>query len=109
MGDRANAERIPAGKPPIRYGIGLNTGPVMYGNIGVPERLAFTAIGPTVIEVARIEKLTKSVGARALATREIASLDPHLWYSIGQHALEGLGEPQELFGFKEEEAAAEAA
>jgi adenylate cyclase len=108
MGDRANAERIPAGKPPVRYGIGLNTGPVMYGNIGVPERLAFTAIGPTVIEVARIEKLTKSVGARALATREIAMLDPQLWHSIGQHGLEGLGEPQELFGFREE-AAAEAA
>ena len=47
-------------------GSALNIGPVMYGNIGVPERLAFSAIGPTVIEVARIEKLTKTVGvARA--------------------------------------------
>ena len=48
----------------------------MCGNIGVPERLAFSAIGPTVIEVARIEKLTKTIGARVLATRQIASIEP---------------------------------
>ena len=61
--------RSAANLEPIRYGIGLNIGTVMYGNIGVPERLAFSAIGPTVIEVARIEKLTKTIGARVLATR----------------------------------------
>jgi adenylate cyclase len=81
----------------------------MYGNIGVPERLAFSAVGPTVIEVARIEKLTKTIGARVLTTREVAAFDPHLWYSVGDHALEGLGVPQELFGFREEAVAAEAA
>ena len=82
------ARRRPASEP-IRYGIGLNIGPVMYGNIGVPERLAFSAIGPTVIEVARIEKLTKSVGARVLATREVAAIEPQLWRSIGQHQPRG--------------------
>jgi adenylate cyclase len=107
-GDHANAERTRAGLEPIRYGIGLSIGPMGYGNIGVPERLAFTAIGPTVIEVARIEKLTKTAGSRALATREVAALDPQLWRSVGEHALEGVGHPQELFGFREE-AAAEAA
>ena len=61
----------------------------MYGNIGVPERLAFSAVGPTVIEVARIEKLTKTVGARVLATREVAALEPHLWRSIGEHRAGG--------------------
>ena len=66
--DGINDERIGRGLEPIRYGIGLNLGSVMYGNIGVPERLAFSAIGPTVIEVARIEKLTKTVGSRVLAT-----------------------------------------
>ena len=66
--DEINAERVAAGLEPIRYGIGLNVGTVMYGNIGVPERLAFSAIGPTVIEVARIEKLTKR-SARACLPR----------------------------------------
>jgi adenylate cyclase len=86
---------------PIRYGIGLNVGEVMYGNIGVPERLAFSAVGPTVIEVARIEKMTKQIGSRVLATREVAEIEPALWRSMGMHSLEGLGQPQELFGFEE--------
>ncbi len=107
--DRMNAERSQAGLQPIRYGVGLNIGTVMYGNIGVPERLAFSAIGPTVIEVARIEKLTKTVGSRVLATRQVASLEPNLWRSTGVHPLQGVGKPQELFGFREEAAAQEAA
>lgn len=107
--DRINAERARAGLEQIRYGIGLNVGPMAYGNIGVPERLAFTAVGPTVIEVARIEKLTKKLGSRVLATREVAEFAPHLWHSIGEHPLEGVGQPQELFGLREEAASAEAA
>ncbi len=103
--DRVNAERAQAGQEQIRYGIGLNVGPMAYGNIGVPERLAFTAVGPTVIEVARIEKLTKKLGARVLATEDVAALAPQLWRSIGEHPLEGVGQPQELFGFREEAAA----
>jgi len=108
LSDRINAERRQAGRQEIRYGIGLNIGTVMYGNIGIPERLAFSAIGPTVIEVARIEKLTKTVGVRVLATRDVASADPHLWRSMGKHHLEGVGKPKEIFGFLEE-AASEAA
>jgi adenylate cyclase len=106
--DRTNAERAQAGREPIRYGVGLNIGPMAYGNIGVPERLAFTAVGPTVIEVARIEKLTKKLGTRVLATREVAGFAPPLWHSMGEHPLEGVELRQELFGFREE-AAAEAA
>jgi adenylate cyclase len=102
--DRINAERVAASHEPIRYGVGLNVGTVMYGNIGVPERLAFSAIGPTVIEVARIEKLTKTVGTRVLATRQVASIEPGLWRTVGAHRLEGVGEPQELFGFRDEPA-----
>ena len=100
--DRMNTQRMQAGQEQIRYGVGLNIGTVMYGNIGVPERLAFSAIGPTVIEVARIEKLTKSVGSRVLATREVAAFDPGMWQSVGEHPLEGSGHKQELFGFREE-------
>jgi adenylate cyclase len=100
--DRINAERVALNQEPIRYGVGLNVGTVMYGNIGVPERLAFSAIGPTVIEVARIEKLTKSVDSRVLATKQVAAIDPIFWKSAGLHQLEGLGQPQELFGFHED-------
>jgi adenylate cyclase len=101
VADKLNAERRQAGLETISYGIGLNVGSVMYGNIGVPERLAFSAIGPTVIEVARIEKLTKVLDARVLATREIAELEPRLWRSMGEHSLDGFGRAQEIYGFLE--------
>jgi adenylate cyclase len=102
--DRINAERVAANQEPIRYGVGLNVGTVMYGNIGVPERLAFSAIGPTVIEVARIEKMTKSIDSRVLATRQVAAIEPKFWRSAGMHQLQGVGQPQELFGFHEDAA-----
>ena len=109
MSDAVNVERLKKGLEPIRYGIGLNTGTVMYGNIGVPERLAFSAVGPTVIEVARVEKLTKGIGARVLATRAIASVEPQFWRSMGEHLLEGVGSRQELFALREEMETAKAA
>jgi adenylate cyclase len=98
--EQINAKRLADNQEPIRYGVALNVGTVMYGNIGVPERLAFSAIGPTVIEVARIEKLTKTLGQRVLATQQVAAVEPHRWRSAGLHRLEGVGQPQELFGFQ---------
>lgn len=109
MADSVNTKRLQAGVEPIRYGIGLNTGTVMYGNIGVPERLAFSAVGPTVIEVARLEKLTKGTGARVLATRAVASVEPEMWRSMGLHRLEGIGAAQELFALRDEMPFAKAA
>jgi adenylate cyclase len=103
--DQVNLERRNAGLEPIRFGLALNVGSVMFGNIGVPERLAFSAIGPTVIEVARMEKLTKVIGARVLTTRDIATVEPGLWRSLGEHPLEGVGQPVELFSFREDAAA----
>ena len=67
---------------PIRFGIGLNTGTVMFGNIGVSQRLTFSVIGPTVNEVSRIEAMTKATGIDALVTRDIVALDPE---QMGQH------------------------
>ena len=74
--DALNEQRVEHGLVPLRFGIGLNTGKVMFGNIGIPERLTFSVIGPTVNEVSRIELLTKATGMDALVTREIAALDP---------------------------------
>ena|SRR5438128_1354848 len=40
-------------------GIGLNTGPIMCGNVGHTRRLEYTAVGDTVNTASRIEGLTK--------------------------------------------------
>jgi adenylate cyclase len=95
--DKLNDERLAQGLFPIRFGIGLNTGTVMFGNIGISQRLTFSVIGPTVNEVSRIEALTKATGADALVTRDIVALQPENWVSIGRQRLNGVAAEMELF------------
>ena len=97
MRDKMNVERRKSGLHEIEFGIGLNIGEVVFGNIGVPERLAFTVIGSTVTEVERIEKLTKSLASNVLATAPVAKLLPGRWASVGAHAVDGVDTPLELF------------
>ncbi|MBO0663703.1 adenylate/guanylate cyclase domain-containing protein [Jiella sp. MQZ9-1] len=97
MRDTVNAARRERGEAEINFGIGLNVGTVVFGNIGVPERLSFTVIGSAVTEVERIEKLTKTLDANVLATAQVAGLVPGRWSSAGHHCLAGVEEPMELF------------
>lgn len=53
-----NIPRRERGDDAISCGIALHVGDLTYGNIGVPQRLQFTAIGPAANQVARIEALT---------------------------------------------------
>jgi class 3 adenylate cyclase len=41
------------GLPPIAWGVGINTGPAVVGNIGSHDRLQYTALGDTVNTAAR--------------------------------------------------------
>ena len=95
--DELNVKRAEQKLVPIRFGVGLNTGRVMFGNIGVRERLTFSVIGPTVNEVARIESLTRTAGTTALVTEKITSGNPKAWKSTGKHKLVGVSKKMELF------------
>ena len=50
-------------------GIGLNSGPVMSGNVGSERRLEYTAVGDTTNTAARIEQLTKGTPHQLHALR----------------------------------------
>ncbi|AXS42035.1 adenylate/guanylate cyclase domain-containing protein [Breoghania sp. L-A4] len=101
-GDAVNRTRRETGLAPFRFGVSASVGEVMLGNIGVPTRLTFSVIGPAVNAAARIEKLTKTVGAQALATAAIAAVFPDCWQSIGPHRLDGMATPVELYRLRED-------
>ena len=84
------------------FGLGLHVGDVMYGNIGVPERLEFSVIGPAANEVTRLEHLCKTYDRRVLASAEFAQHVPINWESLGVHSLRGVGEPIEVFALPED-------
>ena len=97
---KTNSERLDQGVEQFNYGIGLNVGEVRFGNIGIPSRLAFSVIGPTVNQAARIENMTKLLQKPVLADAGFASLSSNNWRSVGEHKLEGVLDPLELFEYK---------
>ena len=58
----------------FRMGIGLNSGPVMSGNVGSERRLEYTAIGDTTNTSSRIESMTKGTPHQLLMAESTADL-----------------------------------
>jgi len=82
---------------PLKAGIALSVGTVMFGNIGVPNRLTFSVIGQTVHAAARIESLTKTVGADVLMTADVARYAGTRTAPAGSFELNGFASLQPLF------------
>jgi len=83
--------------PPLRYGIGLHLGLVLYGNIGTPTRIEFTVIGAAANEAARIEGLCKTLKVDIAVSDSVARHLPGRLRSLGRHQLRGVGLPVEVF------------
>jgi adenylate cyclase len=81
---------------PLRFGIGLHLGHVLYGNVGTPTRIEFTVVGAAANEAARIEALCKTLDVPLLLSEPVARHVPGC-RSLGSHRLRGVGEPVELF------------
>ena len=94
--DRLNQGR----KVPLRFGIGLHLGDVLYGNIGTPSRIEFTVIGAAANEAARIEGLCKALDAPLLLSERVVQYLQGDFVSLGRHALRGVGEPVEIFALR---------
>jgi class 3 adenylate cyclase len=80
----------------MRFGIGINSGPVVVGSVGGGGRLEFAVIGDPVNVAARVENLTRETGdvvllteaTRCLLADGMERLEPR-----GSFALKGVSEP----------------
>jgi adenylate cyclase len=96
------ARRRLAASPPqatnlgLDFGIALHLGQVIYGNVGIPERLQFTVVGVAVNEVVRVQDLTKQLGCPLLATAAFAGTATGHWQPLGDHVLRGFETPMPI-------------
>jgi len=96
---QANAEKA-EGAPDIKFGLALHVGEVLYGNIGVPERVEFSVIGAAANEVARLEGFTKELDRPILASDAFHALAPASlghWDSLGPQSFRGVRRPQTVW------------
>lgn len=90
-----------ANAPPLKFGTGVHSGRLTFGNVGTQGRLDFTVIGSDVNKTARIASLCKTLGETVIVSKAVANQVPVSLRSLGEHQLRGIQEPQELFTLKE--------
>jgi adenylate cyclase len=94
-----NARWQAEGRPELDIGIGINTGPMIAGNIGSDAIMSYTVIGDAVNLGSRLESLNKQYGTRIIisqATRERLSR-PYRVRSLGDVVVKGKTQPVAIF------------
>ncbi|HEY3911251.1 MAG TPA: adenylate/guanylate cyclase domain-containing protein [Stellaceae bacterium] len=85
------------GLPPLPFGMALHLGEMLWGNIGAADRLDFTAIGPAVNLVSRLEGLCRPLGRSVLISGAVAALTTTPLLPLGEHVLRGIATPCAVF------------
>jgi adenylate cyclase len=85
-----NTERRQQGRDAIDYGIGLHVGNVMFGNVGLRDRLTFSVFGSAVNEVQRLQNLTKKYAHSVVASEAFVNYCGGDWQTLGQEKLRGV-------------------
>ncbi len=92
-----NEARGQQGLPPLQFGLALHLGEMLWGNVGTADRLDFTAIGPAVNLVSRLEGLCRPLGHTVLLTGAVAAETTTPLISLGEHTLRGIATPCAVF------------
>jgi adenylate cyclase len=97
-----NAIRQQQGVEPLAFGAALHVGDIFWGNIGAADRLDFTAIGPAVNLVSRLEGLCKPLRRSVLISGAVAAYAAGALLPLGQHPLRGIAAPCAVFTLPDE-------
>jgi class 3 adenylate cyclase len=86
------------GLSPLSFGAALHLGEILWGNIGAADRLDFTAIGPAVNLVSRLEGLCRPLGRSVLISGAVAAeTTTAALVPLGEHVLRGIAAPCTVF------------
>ncbi|NOJ44479.1 adenylate/guanylate cyclase domain-containing protein [Bradyrhizobium australiense] len=82
-------------REPIRFGIGINGGEVIVGDIGYRDHMVFTALGDPVNVAARLQDMTKSLACELIISDEVRATAGLAADALPQHDVEirGRNEP----------------
>ncbi len=82
-------------REPIRFGIGINGGEVIVGDIGYRDHMVFTALGDAVNVAARLQDMTKSLACEVVVSDEVRATAGLAADALPQHDVEirGRNEP----------------
>jgi adenylate cyclase len=104
--DELKARWKPLGLPAIDIGVGINTGPMIVGNMGSASRFNYTVVGDAVNLASRIESLNKTYGTNILVSEYTyeAVKDEFPWVrEIDSVRVRGRTQPVRLYELMREE------
>ncbi len=86
----------------LPFGVALHLGEILWGNIGAADRLDFTAIGPAVNLVSRLEGLCRPLDRAVLISGAFAAETARPLVRLGTHVLRGIASPCAVFTVPED-------
>jgi adenylate cyclase len=83
----------------LECGVGINTGAAIVGTVGSEQRLEYTAIGDTINVGARLESLTKDLGATILISEAtyLEVKDLFVTQDLGEQRIKGKDVPVRVY------------